>query len=58
MRAAGALFKTIQECVREVTMENDNVLKDVDTLEDYKLFLYGLKLHYLKPNDKEFYCEL
>ena len=26
------------ECVREVTMENDNVLRDVDTPEDYKLF--------------------
>ena len=26
------------ECVREVTMENDNVLRDVDTPEDYKMF--------------------
>ena len=26
------------ECVREVTMENDNVLLDLDTPEDFKLF--------------------
>jgi molybdenum cofactor cytidylyltransferase len=26
------------ECVREVEMGNDNVLQDVDTLEDYKMF--------------------
>jgi len=32
------IIQNHQECIREVTMENDNVLKDVDTLEDYKLF--------------------
>ena len=26
------------ECVREVEMGNDNVLQDVDTMEDYKMF--------------------
>ena len=32
------IIQNHQGCIREVTMENDNVLKDVDTLEDYKLF--------------------
>ena len=32
------IIQNHQEFIREVTMENDNVLKDVDTLEDYKLF--------------------
>ena len=32
------IIQSHQECIQEVTMENDNVLKDVDTLEDYKLF--------------------
>jgi CTP:molybdopterin cytidylyltransferase MocA len=31
------LVSKYPQCVREVNMENDNLLRDIDTPEDYKL---------------------